>query len=431
MNQAGNTAMLVVGALVAWGGYFAYRHWDRAAERPDSPVAVESATEKAETMKAAFAGGANVQDAEVEGFVTRLQQAVREGDRTAVTTMVAPGRMLDGVEAATGKSLPAGARAVLEAQLAAELFEFFDPTVVETEVKRIDRDAEGNLVVYLRMIDRDRIALKSRWWLYHDGEALRWWDGEDLQLGLRISTAMAAGIAAAEAQGGSDVIERFLEVITRLADMAMDDPVQVRQLAVDLDGLQLQGLPPSFRHLAIVARASAAAALGEPQDALARLDALETEALQAIDMPMRHYLRASACLALGRFADAAAAATRYLELLGGDAEAYLLLGMAELGRGDRTAALAAFDKGMADDPRLPDNYGGVAMASEELAAVVERLRRAPEGSVLDGAAQWLVDEQDAEALGRFLAAAAEARPDWDAGPWSSKAAGLGGAERAP
>lgn len=419
MSQARTTALVVAGSLVAWGGVLAYR---KATEptQPTSPVVVESPQEKADRVQAAFTRAGQVDDAEVEGFVQALQAAVSERDAARVIPMVAPARMLDGVEAATGKSLPPVARSAIEAELGSELLEFFDPTVVEIHVKRVDRDAQGNLVVYVRTIDRDRITMKSRWWLYHDGNGLRWWDGEDLQLGLRISTAMAAGIIASDAQGKSDALERFLEVVTRLADLAMDDTVKVRQLADDLDGLVLEGLPPSFRHLAIVARASTAVALGEPAVAIERLDALEADPLHPPDMPMRHYLRASAELALDHPEAAAAAIERYLAQLGDDAEAFHMLGMAKLSAGDAKGALAAFDRGLADDPALPDNYGGVAMAADDVAAVAERLREAPDDGVLDAAARWLEQAEDGEGLARLVAAAARARPGWDTTPWAGK-----------
>jgi len=424
MSQNRNTILIVGATAIAWGGFAAWRVLHKP-ERPDSPVAIETAQEKADSVQAAFARGAAVNDVEVEGFVTRLQAAVREHDTATITGMVAPARMLDGVEAITGKTLPSAARGMLETQLAGELAGFFDDTVVETRVKRIDRDAEGNIVVYLRTIDVDRITMKSRWWLYHDGEGLRWWDGEDLQLGLRISTAMAAGIAAATSPDRAETIKRFLEVIGRLATISMDDPVQVRALVADLDGLTLEGLPASFRHLAIVTRASASAALGDAEDTLRRLDALESEGLQPFDMPVRHYLRASACLALERWSDAEQAIERYLELLGEDAEAYAVLGTAKLGLGDTKAALAAFEQGLADDPGLPDNYGGAAMLTEDIAALAKSVRKAPSDAVLDGAAQWLVDAEDGEGLVRLVEAATKARPSWDASAWGAKAATLG------
>ena len=86
--------------------------------------------------------------------------------------------------------------------------------------------------------------------------------------------------------------------------------------------------------------------------------------------------------------------------------------MAKLGSGDAAAAMAAFDKGIADDPRLPGNYGGAVMATDDVPAIVERLRKAPDDAVLDGAAQWIFETQDAEGLVRFMEAATQARPSW-------------------
>lgn len=418
MSQTRNTLLVVGATVIAWGGYLAYRAVRE--QRPDSPVAIETAQEKVDSVQAAFARGAAVNDAEVEGFVTRLQAAVREHDTDALTGMLAMGRMLDGVDGATGKSLPAAARTMLETHLASQAFDLFDPSVVETRIKRIDRDDQGNIVVYLHMIDADRTTIKARWWLFHDGEGLKWWDSEDLQLGMRVGTVMAAGIAMSSTPDRRAEIERFIAVISRLATLSMEDPAEVRAMATDLDGLKLEGLPASFRHLAQVSRVTMAVTLGESEDALRRLDTLESEGLQPLDMPVRHYLRASANYALDRYEPTVAAAERYLELLGGDAEAYFLVGAAKLGLEDQKAALAAFDQGIDDDPRLSTNYGGAAMATDDVTALAERLRKAPEDAVLEGAAQWLVGSLDRESLERLLTAGAQARPGWDQASWRAK-----------
>lgn len=417
MSRTRDIILVVAWAAAVVGAGVVGHRVLREITTPTSPVALETAQEKADSVQAAFARGAVVKDAEVEGFVTRVQAAVRERDKEALAGMVAMDRMLDGVDAATDKSLPAAARTMLETRLAGEALELFDANVVETRIKRIDRDAQGNIVVYLHMIDADRTTIKGRWWLYHDGEGLKWWDSEDLQLGLRIGTVMAASIALSRSSERRAEIERFIAVISRLATLAMDDPEQVRAMAADLDGLALDGLPASFRHLAMSSRISMAVAQGEAEEALRRLDTLESEGLQPLDIPMRHYLRASASYALDRYDATVEAAERYLALLGGDAEAYFLVGAAKLGLGDTKAAMIAFDQGIDDDPWLPSSYSGAAMATDDVAALAERLRKVPDDAVLDGAAQWIVDAEDGESLTRLLDAAKTARPSWDPAKW--------------
>lgn len=421
MSRARTTALAVALAAAAWGGPACQRDDPQAG----SPVVVESAQEKADKVQAAFAPGAEVDDAEVEAFVDRLQAAVRERDVARVSSMIALGRMLDGVEATTGRSLPPMARKMAEAQIGAQIAELFDPTVVDTKVKRIERDARGNIVVYLRMIDGDRVVTKSRWWLYHDGEGLKWWDAEDLQLGMRMGTAIAAGVASqAAAPGNAEAIQRFIAVISQVDVLTTGDRAAIEALAADLEGLRLEGIPASFRHLALAERAITALVLGDPEAALRHVDALEAEPLEPLDMPVRHYVRASASLTLGRNAEAVRAIERWLELLGEDAEAYHMLGVARLGLGEAAAAMAAFDQGIAEDPRLPENYGGAAMATDDASAVVERLRKAPDEQVIGGAADWLVAAEDREALTRFLDAAKQAWPSWDQTAWRGIEAGV-------
>lgn len=418
VSDSRTTGLIVGAALIAGGGLYGLRHY-QSDRLPESPVAEESAQEKADRVQAAFEAAAAVEDAEVQAFVDRLQKAVTEGDAQAVQGMVSPERMLDAVEVTSGQKMPGMVRSTLVGQLGTELIEFFDPTVVETTVKRVDRDDQGNLVIYLRQVDRDRILMKSRWWLIHDGEGLRWWDAEDLQLGLRVSTMMAAGISSAMSGGDTGKLEAFVEALGGLADIDFDNEIQVQLLADRLDALDLSGLPTSFRRLALVSRAALSTALGDPEDALARIDALEQQSLEPLELPVRHYQRAVCCLALERWDEAAAAAQRYLDLLGKDAEAFNLLGMAEAGRGNTEAAMAAFDAGIADDPQLPDNYAGIASVATDVAQVTERLKKAPELLVLDGAATELSGNDDAEGLARLVEAAKEAQPGWDSGAWGN------------
>lgn len=209
-----------------------------------------------------------------------------------------------------------------------------------------------------------------------------------------------------------------------MTEMSMDDEAEVRRVAADLDAIDTQGFPRSFRHLAVIQRVSVAVTLKQSEDALRHLDELDREDLPLFDLPVRHFLRASASLGMERWDEAAQAAQRYLSLLGEDAEAYSLLGLAQAGQEDLDAALASFDKGIDDDPLLPDNYAAIAYTAMDTALLAERLQRAPDHEVLDGIAQWLVDSEDQEGLNALLSAAARSQPSWDIRPWTAKAAEL-------
>ncbi len=423
MSSNGAPGLVIAGCVLAVAGYFGYQKW-QDQQLPDSPVAAESADDKEARVAAAFAASASVDDEQVHAFVAELQKAVRQGDNVALGRMVDPGRMLDAVEATSGQRMPKAARSMVEAQLSARLSELFDATVVQTDVKRVDRDAEGNLVVYLRMVDDQRVMLKARWWLYHDGDRLRWWDSEDLQLGLRVSAAMSVGVSAATDAGARPNLERFMEVAGGLAHLEMVDGPPMRQFAADLDALDTRKLPRSFQHMAVAARATAALVMGDAQDTIARLDALEGTSLEPLEMPVRHFLRANAALTLERWDMAASAAQAYLGLLGEDSEAYTQLGQAQLGREDFAAALGAFQKGIADDPHGAENYAGVAQASDDDAVIQAQLRLAPGPQLYEQAAQVLLDGGDALSLSRLVAAAHVVDPSWDVAPWEAHIAAL-------
>lgn len=416
--------MLLVGCVVAWGGYFGYRHYQRGAQ-PDpasSPITSESESEdeRAQGIAQAFGSPSAVDDAQVEAFVETLGKAIADREKDAVIAMVSSARMLDAVETETGKKLPPSARSAVEEQLDAQIYEFFDPRVVKTEVRHIDRDSKGNIVVYVRLLDRDQAIVKARWWLFHDGEGLRWWDGEDLQVSLRLSALITAGILAADA-GHEAQVGRFIEVLSQLAELSFDDLEAVRRLAAQIDGLDTEGLPHELRSYAAVARATMASALGEDEDCLRRLNALEEQPLGRLELPLRHFQRGVASLGTERWEDAATAAQHYLDLLGPDADAYHLLGLAQFHRGRRVDALAAFDAGIDDNPGLADNYAGVALVAEDTEAVAERLATIPNTAVIDAAATELLGYDSPEAMARLLDAAASAKPEWDIAAWRAQA----------
>ena len=416
-----STRVMLTGAALVGAGFFTYLNLQpRQEQRPvDSPVAFESAQEKADNVQAAFAGATEVDDAEVEAFVERVQAAAREQDPAKLASMVAFDRLLDAIEATTGRK-PGAPRPSLEARLQPVVVKFFDPTVVQTTIKRIDHDDEGNLVVYLRMIDDERISTKARWWLHQEGNELRWWDSEDLEVGLRVSTGMSAVVSSLTAGGDQQRLMQLAQTITRFAETPADDTAQMTALAGDLDALNTEGVPRAFRHVVIVTRASVSLVLGEAEDALRRLDALDREGLKRLEVPMRHFLRASACQGLERWDEAVQAAHDYLALLGDDADAYNIVGFAQFELGNVEAALAAFDAGIADDPRSVANYAGVAAVTQDATQVARRIEPVTDPELLDEVAQWLVDSADPKGLETLLTAAATTAPSWHVGSWRTR-----------
>lgn len=416
MKSASSTALLVVGTLVAWGGYFGYRHIER---KPDvSPVAAEDVAAKARSVRAAFTDAGSVSDAEVEALVNEIQAASSRSDEEALVKLISARRMTDAIVEEAGVDLPAFGRTILANQLVGEASTFFDPTVVETTLKKIDRDSRGNLVVYLRQVDQDRITTKARWWLFDDGDGLRWWDSEDLEMGFRATTLMSAAISTAQAQGETAKLEHFVEVLAQFGELDFTDDHALRAAAEQLKTVDATSFPPSLSRLLLMLRASAAVGLDEPEGALALLDELDALSPERMDLPLRHFQRATAMLDLQRYDESIVAIGTYLDILGDDADALTLLGGAEVARGNHAVALAAFDRGIADDVEQAGNYAGAATATTDVPALSQRLRKAPNDTVLDYAADELLAAGDHAALARFIEAAAQAKPQWDGAVFS-------------
>lgn len=410
MNKAGNIVLLVVASAVAWAAYFGYKAYkDRT---PDSPIAQETEQERQESIEAAYGDPAEVDDAEVEQFVTGLMKAVVEHDSTTLGGMVSTDRLIDGVSASSGVKIPMLARGMIDKELRAGMLDFFDDTAVQTQIKRIDRDDQGNIVVYIRQIDHERISVKLRWWLVRQDGALRWWDGEDLQVGLRVSTLMAMGIAAAE-EGDNGKFLRFANMIAGLAELDVSDPDAVRAFDEQLAAIDSSDLPTDFRNLHLIARATMATALSEPERALTFLDTLDENARGPSDMPIRHFQRAACDSALERWEDAAENAQVFLDVLGHDAEAYSTLGFARFQLDRTEEAIAAFDAGVADDPGLVDNYVGLAIVLDT-PDLTERLRPIEDTALLDQLRAELSTPDTEAELQRVMDATKTTHPDWHA-----------------
>ena len=406
MSRPLQAVLLIVGTAVAWGIYFLTRM------SPDSPLADETIQEKQASLEAAFSGEAvDVADEDVERFVRALYEKSVVEDTDAIKTMIDVERTYAAMTATLPEDVPFMVRTQLVSMLKDELAMVFDPTMTKLDIRRIERDSEGNVVVYLVMFDADQIQYKERWWLFDGGDGLHWWDKEQLEMGLRVSSIMSVSLAAAMGGKATVAMGKLQELIPLIEAFDPTDMEQSRQVVAIAEATPMADLPKSLRSFMLLMQAAAHSRLEQPDQVLATLERIEQDRLAPFDVPIRHHLRAIALLDLERWDESVTAEKQFLELLGDDAESYSILGSAELGRDDAQAALAAFERGIACNPSYPDNYTGAALATDDHAKLVALLQLAPDTDVVDMAALAFDEDEDAK---RFDKAAAEAHPGWQA-----------------
>ncbi len=371
------------------------------------------------TLGGAFAGedrGA-AREAEVRAVVAEILGDCRTGEPAEVT------RHLDLVRLAREVSrvdvlgeVDAARRASFEATVAIAVRNVItnDPTIVSTgdaEVRRIVlRGDDDEAEVFLRQRDRSGFRHWSRWWLARRNDRWLLHDIGDVDSGIRLSLATAA-LVAAESEAGTDVGHTArIAVALRAAARALasGDALAAREMASEFEDEEIPALLAELRGIVL---ASTALASGLPDRALAALERERGTRPAADDAPVSSYLRALAHDLLGDHEACLAAARRYVEAIGGDADGWVAAGVA-LERLERKGeARDAYRAALLDDPANTEALVGL-LASLDPALPAERtetyqvLSTVPDlGAVLDAVAYGLV-ARGAPARVEELAAAA-------------------------
>ena len=126
---------------------------------------------------------------------------------------------------------------------------------------------------------------------------------------------------------------------------------------VSLKSLQTAPYPPRIESLRMLGQGLLLAGRHKHKEALAMFD--KTAAMSA-EMAYLNLGRAASYNALGRHAEAAEAARKYLAVVGDEAEALAQLGLAEEGLGNMTAAADAFARGLVEEPTGMGLVSGLA-----------------------------------------------------------------------
>ncbi|MFQ5654564.1 MAG: tetratricopeptide repeat protein [Planctomycetota bacterium] len=278
------------------------------------------------------------------------------------------------------------------------------------------------VIVAVRIWDKDGITTQSRWWLRRGGDVWRVYDVQDLLLNLRWSDVM---ILMLETVGPRGTPPEWAGDVKRLPEALMLILSEQWQEAERMLGAMSPEPPGPFGATHSFLFAALRLRLGKPEEALSGLE--RAEKLHS-KMPGIHLLRSSALNELGRHEQALQCARKYLALLGSDADGYFQVGQALMGLDRTEEAIEAFREGLADDPEMSDNLVGLGFAlppggKEEIVERFQRLRNPRES--FEGIAVGLLDAGDADALALLADGLREIAPqDPNAAYYGARAAML-------
>jgi predicted Zn-dependent protease len=281
-----------------------------------------------------------------------------------------------------------------------------------TEVRRVRWLIPGREAVVVarhREDEGETVWIKMRWWLRWDGSRWKVYDSEDLQAGMRISVMLgsllnelaardldAAGLAAIK-----QATEAIKEAQAALAGGQVD---QAEQALQRVGAFRLPAALEAYHHFAWgvvhIGRGDRAAEGLKELDAAERLNP---------DMPIVHLVRAQAYAALQQPEHTVEHARKYIDALGPDGNAYLLIGQAHEALDRHAEAADSFRRALDDTPEMEEAF--IALRSKldvrDAAELGERLRKMRDPAAhfdrLFNNALWAGDCVAAEALCEGLA----------------------------
>jgi tetratricopeptide (TPR) repeat protein len=217
--------------------------------------------------------------------------------------------------------------------------------------------ADRNEAIAFTRVTSDQGAQKFRWWLVKRGDQWLIYDFEELSTSIR-ACASIGGVMDAAGKDASKALQfkQQAELINAMSRALIEGNVeQAEQHAAQI---QTDVLSVPFQALVLMLNGTVQLHRGQFEKALQLFD--QAEQLQP-DMVLLHFTRAVAHNGQGKFEEARQAIEKYLNLLGSDADGYEQLGIALRGLNRKDEAIAAFRKGLDDDPDSYDNLWQLAV----------------------------------------------------------------------
>ncbi len=378
-------------AIVAFAALLAAASmmWQRVPPPAADPAELaREAAENRHEARVAFADPKPPTEEQTKEFspvLMELGAAIRAADTHRINACLNSDRLMDelaraGIFANLGlqddhrfrTSLRDGMRTKFAATLAMKK-DYFAWDRCEIRKVRLARDGSEAIVMAMHFLedDGDSISVPMRWWMIRGGAGWLIYDFEELQMGLRISSAMAAAATPDAIRRGPELQQvgvAFHEIYQ--AVWSEDFPAADRALAK----IRGKDLPRPFRAVRSMLEALVATSKVDGEAALRHLN--DAEAANP-DMPAVHMIRAIAHNQRGAHVEAIDATDRYLEQLGPDPTVLLQRGLAQERLERVEAALESYRRGLDADPHHWDCLHSLCdlLPKGDKAEVVDRLRK--------------------------------------------------------
>jgi tetratricopeptide (TPR) repeat protein len=213
------------------------------------------------------------------------------------------------------------------------------------EIRKCRFSADRKEVSTFVRMDRAVGALKIRWWLIRHDEKWLFYDFEELDGGLRWSSATAEALKMTQTDVAKvDELQRQADLLGRGSQAIVNGDLDEADRC--FQQLHPDTLGPAYAGLVYMGRGTIHLHRGNNKEALVQYDLADQI---CPDMARLNFLRASAHNNLGEYETARKNAEKYLNQLGADAEGFEQLGIALEGLSRKDEALAAYRKGLDED----------------------------------------------------------------------------------
>lgn len=354
--------------MVLFGGLAYLVKDDLLKKSPKLEVSEQSAEDKQDAMKRAFAQG---------GEVT--------GDKKAYFGIAEKhfAKVMHGLENKNGKAIADQFDAEMMARCIHDrgLYKFSSDREIRAEgrslqgslpgiflnlannlnvergkVVNIDVVNDSQIVIYSRMYcDEDGTNTKYRWWMVRNGENdWAFYDYEDLDENMRFSTFV--GVAVAQSSGGDANKLPWMRDYKKMQEFVDSDNFDEINLAADR-ALKFT-IPAVYESNIRMYKAAALGAMGELEAGIEQLDKI---AQLSPDSVNHLYIKASYLSALEKEDEALKTFNEYADVMGWDSDVHESVADIYKAKGDLAKAEEHWKKGLEDNPNA---YGCMATAAE-------------------------------------------------------------------
>jgi len=267
------------------------------------------------------------------------------------------------------------------------------------KIQLIEKIDEDELLVYTRLYDNEMgIVSQMRWWLLETDKGWRAYDYEDLSVGLRTVSLMAALLKGGLGGNSEPWIKDFIPASQQMQSLALDSPESFEELRAPFEKLRRNKLPKDIASFASMIMVSIHQANDRADEALAELNDAETKGITG---PLFHYQMGSVLAALEKHAKALEGYSRHADKFGFDSDLYEMIADSQLALEEFEKAQESALAGLADNPAsvgclislvaaTPPTDFGDSNFTEKFVATSD-----PEGSY-EAALDYLIDNEDTE-----------------------------------